>query len=89
MPGQSIALATKGIIFCPQGIISTVTRCVIPFNLRLTTDLFKLNLKKIDNIKLNLLIQRDKLNLIKLTTFKLNSKLSNQFKLNLKVCEDQ
>ncbi len=89
MAGQSIALATKGIIFCPQGVISTVTRCVIPFNLRLTTDLFKLNLKKIDNIKLNLLIQRDKLNLVKLTTFKLNSKLSNQFKLNLKVCEDQ
>ncbi len=89
MAGQSIALATKGIIFCPQDVISTVTRCVIPFNLRLTTDLFKLNLKKIDNIKLNLLIERNKLNLVKLSTFKLNSKLSNKFKLNLKVCEDQ
>lgn len=89
MAGQSVALATKGIIFCPQGIISTVTRCVIPFNLRLTTALFKLNLKKIDTIKLNLLIQRNKLNLVKLSTFKLNSKLSDQFKLNLRVCEDQ
>ncbi len=89
MAGQSIALATKGIIFCPQGITTTVTRCIIPLNLRLKTDLFKLNLKKIDTIKLNLLIQRDKLNLVKLSTFKLNSKLSNQFKLNLRVCEDQ
>lgn len=87
MAGQSIVLATKGIIFCPQG--NRIVRCVIPFNLRLTTDLFKLNLKKIDTIKLNLLIQRDKLNLVKLTTFKLNSKLSNQFKLNLRICEDQ
>lgn len=89
MAGQSIALATKGIIFCPQGAVLRVTRCVIPFNLRLTTDLFKLNLKKIDTIKLNLLIERNKLNLVKLSTFKLNSKLSNKFKLNLRVCEDQ
>lgn len=89
MAGQVIALATKGIIFCPQGAIVRVTRCVIPFNLRLTTDLFKLNLKKIDNIKLNLLIQRNKLNLVKLSTFKLNSRLSDKFKLNLRVCEDQ
>ncbi len=88
MAGSGISLATKGIIFCSQGIISQVIRCVIPFNLRLTTDLFKLNLKKVESIKLNLLMQRNKLNLVKLTTFKLNSKLSNQFKLNLRVCED-
>ncbi len=87
MAGQSIALSTKGII-CRGGDITRIIRFILPFNLRLKTDLFKLNLKKEVTINLNSFIDQKKLNLIRLSQFKLNSKLSEQFKLNLKKCED-
>ena len=87
MAGQSIALATKGVI-CRGGDITRITRCVIPLNLRLKTDLFKLNLKKIDPMKLNLSITEPKLNLKNSDQFQLTLKRIDKFKLNLKKCED-
>ncbi len=85
---QGIPLATRGIIFCPQGTVTRITRCVLPFNLRLTTNIFNLNLKKQTTINLNSIINQKKLNLIKLSKFNLNTKISDKFKLNLKKCED-
>lgn len=87
MSALANALATKGVI-CKGGdrTIIRTTRCIIPFNLQLTKDLFNLNLKLQDTFKLNSIIDQKNLNLLKLS-HKLNSKVSD-LKLNLKKCED-
>ena len=87
MAGQSISLATKGII-CKGGDITRITRCVLPLNLQLKTDVFKLSLKKQDSIKLNMSINEPKLTLKNLSSKKLTLKRIDNFKLNLKKCED-
>lgn len=84
---DALSLATDGII-CPTGItINGITRCVIPFNLHLTTDVFNFNLKLKNIINLNAILDKKKINLLKIQT-NLNSKLSNKTKINLKKCED-
>ena len=88
MAGQSLALATKGIICKGIGEIIRITRCVIPLNLKLKTDQFKLNLKKLDPIKLNLSVPITKINLVNTSTQKLSLRVIDKFKLNLKKCED-
>lgn len=88
MSGSAIALATKGYICCKTGDITRITRYVIPFKLKLTRDIFKLNLKLATTIKLNTFLDDKKLNLLKLSNFKLNKKITNNLKLNLKKCEE-
>ncbi len=88
MSGQANALTTKGIICKNIKFIEKIVRCVIPLNLKLKTDKFKLNLKKIDPVKLNLAILTTKINLINASQTKLSLKVIDRFKLNLKKCED-
>ncbi len=84
MSGQSIALATKGII-CKAG--DRIIKCFIPFNLQLITDLFNLNLKLQDRFNLNSILDQKKLNLIKLSQLNLNTKI-DKFNINLRKCEE-
>ena len=84
MAGQSIALATKGII-CKGG--DRIIKCFIPLNLQLTTDLFKLNLKLQDRFNLNSILDQTNLNLIKLSQINLNTKI-DKFNINLRKCEE-
>ncbi len=88
MAGQSIALATKGIICKGIGEITRITRCVLPLNLQLKTDLFKLSLKKQDPMKLNLSISEPKITLKNSSKTQLTLKRIDNFKLSLKKCED-
>jgi len=86
---QGIPLATRGYIFCPSTtVVECDTKCYIPLNLQIKTDVFKLNLQELDPIKLNTMIDFNKINLLKLSDLKLNTKLSTDFKLNLKKCEE-
>lgn len=87
MSGQANALATKGVICKGARIVEKIVRCVIPLNLKLKTDKFKLNLKKTDPVKLNLAVLTTKINLVNTST-KLSLKVIDRFKLNLKKCED-
>ena len=87
MSGQANALATKGFICRNIKFIEKIVRCVIPLNLKLKTDKFKLNLKKTDPVKLNLAVLTTKINLVNAST-KLSLKVIDRFKLNLKKCED-
>lgn len=87
MSGQAHALATRGVICCGDINITRIIRCVIPFNLQLTRDLFNVNLKLQDTFKLNSLIDQSKINLLKLSEKKLNIKTPD-LKINLKKCED-
>ena len=81
---QGIVLATKGIIYKPEIII----RYILPLKLKLNKDIIRLKIKKSNLINLNLILDSKKLNLLKLTNLKLNQKITNNFKLNLKKCED-
>lgn len=85
---QGIPLATKGMIYCPLTISSGVTRCVLPFNLQLNSDVIKLNLKASEPIKLNAFFDQKKLSLIPLSNLKLSQKITNNLKINLKKCEE-
>ena len=84
MSGQTIALATRGVICRGRGEITRIVRHVLPFNLQLKTDVIKLNLKHLEVIKLNTILSQKKLNLIKLPNLKLNKKITSTLKLNLK-----
>ncbi len=84
MAGQSIALATKGVI-CKGG--DRIIKCFIPLNLQLQIDRFNLNLKLQDRFNLNSIFDQTKLNLIKLSQFNLNTKVDD-FNINLRKCED-
>ncbi len=53
MIGQSISLATKGVL-CTGSSVTIVTRYVLPLNLNNNLNINKLNLKIEDPIKLNL-----------------------------------
>lgn len=81
---QGIPLATKGIIYKP----TIIARYILPLDLRLTKETFNLTLKKIEPFKLNLFKDNKKINLSNVSIFKLNNRLINNFKLNLKKCED-
>lgn len=88
MSGQANAIGTRGVI-CKGGsrTIIRIFRCVLPFNLQLKRDLFKVNLKLQDTINLNTLIDQNKINLLKLDPFKFNTNVPD-LKINLKKCED-
>jgi hypothetical protein len=84
MSGQSIALATKGII-CMGG--DRIIRRVLPLHMNLLNTTIKLNLKYLETIKLNTFLDQKKLSL-KLDDLKLSQKFTNNLKLNLKKCEE-
>lgn len=89
MTCQGIPLATRGMIFIPKVTVTDgVGRYVLPFNLQLTSDVIKLNLKYLETIKLNTFIDQKKLSLLKLENLKLNQKITTDLKLNLKKCEE-
>ncbi len=88
MSGLANSLMTRGIICKNIKIITKIIRCILPLNLKLKTDTFKLNLRKIDPIKLNLSIPSTKINLVNQSNQKLSLRIIDKFKLNLKKCED-
>ena len=79
---DALSLATDGII-CSPGTMSYV----MPFNLQLNSDVIKLNLKHLETIKLNAILDQKKLSL-KLVNLKLSQKFTNDLKINLKKCEE-
>lgn len=77
---------TRGLAYCPQGEIVGDTRYVLPLNLALKTDSIKIDLKTLESIKLNAVLNTNKLNLVQLPSLKIFNKLG-ALKINLKKCE--
>jgi hypothetical protein len=85
---QGIPLVTRGMIFCPDEVVSGCVRYVLPFNLKLLHDKIELSVFIKERITLASKFQTNKIFLTTLSNFKLTNKILSPLKLELKKCED-
>ena len=84
MSGQTIALATKGIL-CKSQIIR---RIILPFNLNLENDIFDINLEEISDKDINLNLENQQKINVEVEKFSINKKLIDLKVINIeKVCD--
>lgn len=88
MSGQSIALATKGVI-CKGGSGTVIInkRCVLPFNLQLKNDPLQSRIN-LESKELNINLDTPKLRLQPLMTLKINANVTTLKQITVKKCEE-